>query len=162
MSSTGARPVEGLTTNIRHMLARGITLRRQIAEGNIQVLDCDPESIILGPGIQDEGDYLFHMMVELVAECSQQGEVLMTPIRTIFSFFKFLIHASRIILNNDYKTACAKKLDVIRPSLIFEFYTSLKLKEHVSKAQILAIAESYMNGGKIQDATSIIIDFELF
>jgi hypothetical protein len=111
MSSTGARPVEGLTTNIRHMLAHGITLRRQIEQGNIQGLDYNPQSIILGSGISDEGDYLFHMMLELVIECSQQGEVLMTPIRTIFSFFKFLIHASRIILNDQYKNRCATKLD---------------------------------------------------
>ena len=46
--------------------------------------------------------------------------------------------------------------------MVNEFYTGLKLQEHVSKQQILKLAEFYMEAGKIQDAAFIITDFELF
>ena len=57
----------------------------------------------------------------------------MTPIRTIFNFFKFLIHASRIRLTDDLKERAAKKIEDIRSSMVNEFYIGLKLKNHVSK-----------------------------
>jgi hypothetical protein len=123
-SSTFGKQVAGLSTNIRAVLARGIQLRRSLAlSAEVKVdLEVNQDCVLWQTQIKDEGDYLFFLLIEIVAALSIETTLSMANIRSIFSILKFLIHAERVQLSDDQKLHASCKLEVIKAPLVHEYF----------------------------------------
>jgi len=101
-SSTYGRPVAGLSTNIRVVIAKGLELRREKWPNNEQSkvsLETEKGTILESPQITDEANYVFYFLANLIAECSMSSGITMASLRSIFGLAKLLIHAERLDLN---------------------------------------------------------------
>lgn len=111
---------------------------------------------------ENEGDYLFFFLLNLIESCCARPEVPLIVIRIAWNQLKLLIDEDKIKIKLEHQQFAIERLDKIRTEIVHEFYKHLQLQNHVSTDYFEELVRVHIENTRFAEASNLIIRFNLF
>ena len=147
-----------------------VYIRQQNPEGRSDLkADVDMESEVKGVHkliytkdlYDNEGDYLYYFLLNLMESCCVRNEVPLIVIRITWNHLKSLIDEEKIKLTPAHKQFAVERLDKIRAEIVHEFHKHLQLEALVSADYFEKLITAHLDNLRYAEATTLIIKFDL-
>jgi hypothetical protein len=147
-----------------------VYIRQQNPEGNaLHKADVDMESEVKGVHkliytkdlYENEGDYLYYFLINMMESCCVRNEVPLVVIRIMWNHLKSLIDEEKIKVALAHRQFATERLDKIRAEIVHEFHRHLQLEVLIPPDYFEKLIQVHIDNSRFAEATTLIIKFDL-